>query len=479
MKPTRTAGQPGLARQLAIYMAALRFDDLPEAVRIHSRCLTMDAVGCGLVGSTTEELQRIRRSVKAMSGGSGEASLWGTDERAALPLSVLANSVAVHTREIDDFSLAYHAGSVVVPAAVGVAAAVGATGKELLTAVAAGYEASFRIAQGGAAEGIPGFLPFKKKGWHSTSLFGPFGAAVAAAKLLKLDADGMTSAIGIAGSTAAGTWAFIDEGNTVKRVHPGLAAKSGVVAAFLAREGITGPGGLLEADWGGFYRTYLQGEPYYPDHVIGRLGSDWQILHAGFKPYASCRRIHSPLDALFVVMQKHGLKPEQVKSITVNGNEIHERQLSRFPVNTVLEAQFSLPYTLAAALVTGSAGLDQYTLAAIKRAEIAPLAERVTVRRDPSIAETGEPRLEFALNDGRILIETVHVPKGHPKNPLTLEELTTKFRTNAGLVLPGEKVAGLTDAMIHLEELPDVRPLVASLDPGLAGARKSLELEKV
>jgi 2-methylcitrate dehydratase PrpD len=391
--------------------------------------------------------------------------MWGTPARGPLPLAVMANSVAVHTREIDDFSLAYHAGSVVVPAAVGVAASVGASGAELLAAVTAGYEASFRIAQGGAAEGLPGFLPFKKKGWHSTSLFGPFGAAVAAARLLGLDAAGMASAIGIAGSCVGGTWAFNEEGNTIKRVHPGLASKSGVVAAFLAREGITGPSRILEAEWGGFYGTHLQGERYFPDHVTGGLGSDWQILHAGFKPYSSCRRIHSPLDSLFLVMRTHGVKPDAVRRITVWGNHIHQRQLAKYPVTTVLEAQFSLPYTLASALLTGSAGLDQYTEVALRRPEVPPLAERVEVRLDPSIAETGEPRLEFELADGRILSETVHVPKGHPENPLSADEVETKLRTNARLVLPEKQAEALERTLGRLEALPNAAELAGLLTP--------------
>jgi 2-methylcitrate dehydratase PrpD len=449
-----------LTGQLADHFADLGCAALPETVRTHAQFLILDALGCGLVGATTDEAEMLRRTARAMAGGGeGQSRMWGTDQTAPLPLSVMANSVAVHTREIDDFSLAYHAGSVVVPAAVGVAAEVGATGAELLAAVAAGYEVSFRIAQGGAAEGQPGFLPFKKKGWHSTSLFGPFGAAVAAAKLLKLDARGLQAALGIAGSMASGTWAFLDEGNTIKRVHPGLAAKSGVIAAYLAREGITGPSRILEADWGGFYNCHLPGEPVYPDHVTGNLGSDWQILHAGFKPYASCRRIHSSLDALFEMVRKHDLTVGDVQAITVHGHALHKRQLSKFPVSTVLEAQFSLPYTLSAALTDGSGGLDLYRIDQLDRPEVARLARRVTVVIDPALAETGEPRVEFTLTDGRTVSETVHVPKGHPKNPLSVDELWTKFRTNAGLVYGDAHTAQLTEVLGDLAALPDVRQL--------------------
>jgi 2-methylcitrate dehydratase PrpD len=273
----------------------------------------------------------------------------------------------------------------------------------------------------------------------------------------------MTSAIGIAGSGAGGTWAFIDEGNTIKRVHPGLASKSGVVAAFLARDGITGPSRILEADWGGFYGTHLQGEEYYPENVTDRLGSDWQILNAGFKPYASCRRIHGPLDSLFEAIGKHAIKPEQVCRISVWGNTIHKRQLSKYPVNTVLEAQFSLPYTLASALLTGGAGLDQYTDAALKRPEVRPVAELVDVQIDPQLPETGEPRVEIELVDGSVVSATVHIPKGHPRNPLTPGEITAKFRANAGLILLAPQVDELEAMLASLDELDDSARLAALL----------------
>ena len=458
--------------QLAVFVTGMRYKDLPKVVQDHTCMLVLDAVGCGLVGSTTPEVAMLRRAVKAMSGHGGEGLLWGTSSKVALPLAVMANSAAVHMREIDDFGLAYHAGSVVVPTAIGVAAAVGASGANLLAAVAAGYEASFRIAQGGAAEGEPGFLPFKKKGWHSTSLFGPFGAAVCAGKLLGLDAERMKWAIGVAGSMVSGTWAFNEEGNTCKRVHPGLASKSGVVAAYLAREGITGPTRYFEADWGGFYATHLQGEIWYPQHVTTGLGAEWQLLHAGFKPYAACRRIHSSLDALFAVTKKYHVRPEQIARITVRGNHLHQRQLSKFPVTSVLESQFSLSYALAAALISGSAGLDQFTEAAIRRPQIAPLAQKIVIEVDPAVPETGEPTLVFELTDGRILSETIPVPTGHAKNPLKREELTDKLKANASLALPQEKVQQLLAVLLDLEDLSDLQSFVQLLaaPDRLAGA---------
>ncbi len=464
LKPMAPAST-SINSQLSAFAAQLRYADLPEDVRALVKLLLLDALGCALAGATTPEGERLRRAAHALGGGSGDSAIWGTAQRAPLPLAVMANSVATHCREMDDFSLAYHAGSVVIPAALGTAAMVGASGSQLLAAIAAGYETSFRIAAGGAPKDVPGFLPFKKVGWHSTSLFGPFGAAAATGKLLGFDGERMAWTLGLAASCASGTWAFIDEATTNKRAHPGFASKSGVVAAFLAREGISGPGNAFEAEWGGFYPTYLRGGPFFPEHATAGLGSHWEIRHAGFKPYASCRRIHSSLDAVFEVMKKHGVSAAQVHRITIWGNNIHTRQLAKFPVQTVLEAQFSLPYTVAAALLSGSGGLEQYTEAALKRRQVAELAQRVNVKLDPNLWDHGEPRLDFEMTDGRTISETVSVPTGHPKNPVMPDALERKFRGNASLVLPESRAAQIVSMIGAIDDLADVNELVRLLAP--------------
>src|SRR3989304_4150007 len=222
-----------ISGQLAEFAAGLRYEDLPPDVRELAQLVLLDTLGCGLAGSATEELRLIRAAM-LQAGGAGDTRLGGTPERPPLPLAALANGAAIHAREMDDFGGCMHSGSVVVPAAFCTAARVGASGRELLTAIVAGYDIARRAMDGGG-----GYLVYKERGWHSTSTCGGFGAAAAVGRLLALDAQRLQWALGYAGSNAGGTWAYITDGAMSKRVHPGFAAQSGVVSAYLAASRVT------------------------------------------------------------------------------------------------------------------------------------------------------------------------------------------------------------------------------------------------
>jgi 2-methylcitrate dehydratase PrpD len=250
----KTDNAQTISGRLANYANKLTYDDLPDDVRKRAHLVLLDTLGCAMAGSGTEEIAQIRRAMLQANGGGGDASYWGTHDKAPLPLAALANGAAVHAREIDDFGGCAHSGAVVIPAALGVAARTGASGKDLLTAIVVGYDIARRVMDGGG-----GYQAFKKLGWHSTSACGGFGAAAAAAKLLGLDAQHIQWALGYAGSNAGGTWAYIPDGAMSKRIHPGFAAHTGVVAAYLAANDVTGPTQIFEAPWGGYYPTYVGG----------------------------------------------------------------------------------------------------------------------------------------------------------------------------------------------------------------------------
>jgi 2-methylcitrate dehydratase PrpD len=164
-------------------------------------------------------------------------------------------------------------------------------------------------------------------------------------------------------------------------------------------------------------------------------------------------------------MKNHGVHPDRVVRITVRGNHLHQRQLSRFPVSSVLQAQFSLPYAVAAAMISGSSGLDQFTEEAIRRTEVAPLAEKIVIEVDEALPESGEPTLLFELTDGRAFEETVPVPWGHPLNPLSREDLVKKLAANARLALPEKKADALQRQLLDLENLADLHSVIPLLSP--------------
>jgi len=456
------AGQRAtISAQMAEYVASLRYEDLPADVRELAQQVLLDTLGCALAGSTTDDVARIRGAMAAASGNGGDAVLWGTTNRVPLPLAVLANGAAVHAREMDDFGGCAHSGSVVIPAALGVAARVGASGRELLTAIVAGYDIAKRVMDGGG-----GYLKFKEIGWHSTSTCGGFGAAVAAGRLLGLDAKHLQWAIGYAGSNAGGTWAFIPEGAMSKRVHPGFAAQNGVMAAYLAASGVTAPESIFEAEWGGYYPTYV-GDKATPASATEGLGTDFRIRQVGFKPYAACRGIHSSIDVVLDLRQTHKVQAADVTRVTVRGSRTHVKQLGKQVVQTALDAQMSLPYSIAAALETGGAMLDQYTTEALQRPSVMALAQRVSVIHDASVADGAEPHVDFELKDGRHLSARVLVARGDHANPLSEADLVDKFRTTARQAFDTAHVARIEAAVRDIARSDNVRTLDELMRPAI------------
>ena len=446
-----------ISGRMAAFATALRYEDLPDDVRKMAHLVLLDTLGCALAGSATAEVAQIRQAMIAASGDAGDSSLWGTAQTTALPLAVLANGAAVHAREIDDFGGCAHSGSVVIPAALGAAARMGASGKELLTAIVIGYDIAHRAMDGGG-----GYLAFKERGWHSTSTCGVFGAAAAVGRLLGLDEERMQWAIGYAGCNAGGTWAFIPEGAMSKRVHPGFAAQTGVMAAYLAASAVTAPATIFEAEWGGYYSTYMGGKAT-PENAVAALGTDFRIRRVGFKPYAACQGIHSSLDIVIDMRREHGISAASVARVTVRGSRTHVKQLSKQRVETMLDAQMSLPYSISAALTTGGAMLDQYTAEALCRSDVAGLATRVCVVHEPSVQNGEEPYVDVHLNDGKVLTGRMRVARGDWTNPLSEDDLRAKFHATAGMVLGSDEVAHLEKTIARAAELSDVRELAAQL----------------
>ena len=463
-----TVTRKHISAQFAEYAAGLRYEDLPADVRELAHLVLLDTIGCALAGSTTDEVVRIRGAMAAASGGAGDSALWGTGERLPLPMAALANGAAVHAREMDDFGGCAHSGSVVIPAALGTAARVGASGRDLLTAIVIGYDIAKRVMDGGG-----GYQTIKDLGWHSTGTCGGFGAAAAAARLLKLDAKRIQWALGYAGSNAGGTWAFIPEGAMSKRVHPGFAAQTGVMSAYLAASGVTAPESIFEAEWGGYYPTYVPGKAT-PEKATAGLGSDFRIRLVGFKPYAACRGIHSSLDVILTLRKTRGIKASDVAGVKVRGSRTHVKQLGKQAVETALDAQMSLPYSIAVALETGGAMLDQYTAEALRRPSVRELARRVTVTHEPSVPDGAEPYVDVELKNGERLTERVEIARGDCENPLSESELVEKFRVTAGQVFDAERVARIERAVRDIEKSANVRPLEGLMCAGApAGKKKS------
>ncbi|OGA46061.1 MAG: hypothetical protein A3G24_14495 [Betaproteobacteria bacterium RIFCSPLOWO2_12_FULL_62_13] len=246
----KPAVNPELTRSLATFIAHLRPEAVPRSVEGILKKALVDTVGCGLFGLTTQ-WARIVRQFAHEQGGPAETTMWASGGvKLSVINTVLAAGTAVHSFDFDDHSRAkIHPGAVVVPTVLALGERQGISGKKMLAAMAAGYETMIRVSlAANPAEA-------RMRGWHLTGTTGTFAAAAAAAVILDLDGPTTASALGLAGTQSAGLWAFNVDGAMSKRLHPGRAAQSGVMAALLAARGFHGPRFILEAEDGGFLKA--------------------------------------------------------------------------------------------------------------------------------------------------------------------------------------------------------------------------------
>lgn len=447
-----------LTEQLARYWSSIRYEDLPPPVVAMAKSVLLDTLSVGVRGCDSEAVMAVRKGIaNSLECSSGSASLWGTPDTLPAAAAALVNGTASHAFELDDYGGCGHSGAVVVPAVCAVAEKVRADGRAVLLAVAAGYDLAARV-----TEGSGGYRAHNDTGFHSTGTCGTFGAAAGAASLLKLDAAKFTSALGIAGSYAGGTWAFLADGAMTKRFHPGRASENGVSAAILAEAGLVGPRFILEAAWGGFYKTYT-GAAAKPEATVQRLGEDFRILSTGQKPYACCRGLHSSVEALLDVMREHKVVGEDIERMIVHGADRTVRQFAKRDVKTLLDAQFSMSYSLGMVAATGRAGLDEFFPPHLGDARALALMDRVEIVADRDLGPYEEPELEVRGRNGQVWRRHVPVPRGAPERPMDLDNLVRKDEAVALPVIGQRGFDALKDAVLNLERCDDFRKVTALL----------------
>jgi 2-methylcitrate dehydratase PrpD len=444
------------AEDLGSFTASLTFDALPADVVANARLRILDVLGLALAASTYEFAAPV---VAAVDMTEGPCTIIGARQTATPALAALVNGTLAHGLDFDDTHAASitHASAVVVPSALAVAERRGISGRDVITAVVAGYEAIARL--GMAAPGA-----FHARGWHATSACGAFAAALTAGKLLGLDAPKLTHALGLAGSFASGLMEFLEDGSAVKRLHAGWAAQAGVFAATLAAGGVTGPASVLEGRFG-FYRTFVGTAPIADPFAT--LGREWETVRIGFKPYPCCHLSHAYIDCALRLRADERIETDAIASIEcrVPAGEVpiicEPRDVKLRPMSTY-QAQFSLPYAVAAAFVDGRVGLDTFTPRRLTDARLLGLAARVEHAVDPASAfPDGFPGwVRVRLRDGRVAEAREPDGRGGPARPLPASAIVEKFRDNARRAVPPSQVAELEEAVLRLDGAPAVQKLL-------------------
>ena len=443
--------------ELAEFLSSLAGRIAPERIAVAGNCV-IDTLGAIAYGVDQPWSLAAARHALA-TGGGGACTVVGWDEGASPAMAAFANGTAAHAFELDDVheEAVNHPGAVVVPAALAVAEELDASGLAFLEAVVVGYEA---MARAGLAVGPVSHM---LAGFHPTSMSGVFGAAAAAAHLRRLDANRLNHAFGISASLASGTMEFASSGGMAKRIHAGRASEGGILAVALAADGFEGAMDGL-AGRHGFCRVFTD-EPR-PEVLVEGLGERWMIDEITVKPFVSCSDVHPMIQATAELVAAHGITAERIDRIAVHGPTKVAELNDMDGTTSVMAAQYSARFNIAAAVLADPADPDTYHPDRISDPALAALQAKVaTTVPDPAFDATYAwkqgARVEITTTDGRVLERTVHGQRGSMHDPLSDAEIERKFRTLAG----GRLDPGLPEIVRSLPDRP-VRDLTGCLRSG-------------
>lgn len=449
------------AERLADFTAGLRLTDIPEPVRAAARDHLLDGLGIALASSAMDFGPVVLEAAETLGRGEDSHAL-GYDKRLPATSAALVNGALIHGLDFDDTHIGaiYHATAPALAAALAVAEEQHADGASFLTAYIVGLEVGVRIASAGAGR-------FHDRGFHPTGIAGTFAAAAAAAKLRGLDSARTTSALGICGSQAAGTLELA--GSSLKRLHPGWAAHSGIAASALARAGFAGPPSILEGGRG-LYASHLGLSAPEIDLGLDDLGARWMCADIALKPYPCCHFTHAFIDAALALRHELGGTPVRAADVAeivcpttprVMPSVTEPADRKQRP-RTLYEAQFSVQYVVARALTAGRVDLATFYDEPLDDPDVLALAAKTTCPPDPDsdfpVHFPGEVVLR--LTDGREVRRRIATSSGTPGNPLSGADVTAKFRSNARRVLPEAQVTGIEDEVRRTEHLKDLTELL-------------------
>lgn len=450
----------GITDILAGYVADLDFADLPAGVPERARDLAIDLTGSIVRAVREADSTPALLGMVASLGldAPGRSTVFGLARGYIPATAALLNGALGHSLDFDDTHAdsSLHPSAPVVPAALAAAEMAGASGRELLAAIVAGYEVCCRL--GNALDPTAHYA----RGFHPTATAGTFGAAAAAGKLLGLDAAGIASAFGVAASQAAGSLQFLVNGAWNKRYQVGAAAMNGLIAASLAREGFLGAAEAIEGRHG-LLAGYTDNPR--PDMAVAGLGTVYETMKIGMKPYPACRYTHAAIDGLLAVRREAGLSAADIRSVRIGlhrngivltGAPLDEKRKPR----SVVDGQFSMPFTAAVALYKGSFGWDDYAL--LGNPDVEAIAARIDVRRDERLEGLRHPfGATIAVTTASGTIErTIPDPSGEPETFPDRAAVEAKFMTLATPVL-GNAASSLLARLERIADLRDIRELTA------------------
>ena len=445
--------------RLIDHIAKVRYEDLPPEAVAYCKLLIIDTLGVAFPGSLAPGCPEVADLARAWSSESGSTILIHGDKTTP-PLAAFVNSTMMHALDFDDTldSSALHTFVSVLPAALAVSESAGKVdGRKFIAALVLGVDIICRISMG----------IDRPLSWIRTATCGSFGAAATASKILGLDRDGIANALGVVYSHTSGNAQGLIEGRLVKRMQPGFAASAGVTSAFLAMKGITGSIDFLCGPYG-YYNLYEAGK-FDLEPVLASLGNHYTINELSIKPYPSCRMTHASIDAALELRDVIGGVVEDIDRIEVTASKMVTEMVGKpfvIGTNPQVDAQFSIPYTVACALTRGDVFIGDFETGAIHDLQVKALADRVKVSVNPQLPAKDilHAELTIKMKDGRTHKKTVNVPLGNPARAMKAEKCRKKFRkcvAYSGLDFGSAKIDEFFSMIDSLEDIKDINQMIA------------------
>ena len=448
---------------LAQMVVNTRYENIPDSVKVAAKNHMLDTLGCCLVGSALPECIQLVKQIQEW-GGRGESTIMAFGDKVPAPMAALANGSFPRAPDYEDTHDRgiVHCGGPVIAAAFAIAEKMGGVnGKDLITAAVLGVDIMCRLSL--ACKRL-----VTKAGFSRSAFFGGFGAAAVAGKLLNLDHDKLVNAFGIAYQQASGSIQCVSDAAQSKSLHTGFAAQQGVVAAELAARGITGARHSLEGEFG-LFNVYENGD-YDRDALVSELGKRFEVVNLSFKPYTSCRLTHGAIDATLELVQRHDIKPNEIKGITVSTGEdgrlVSEPLEQKKRPASMVDAQFSIPYLVAVAAVKRKVGIKDVAPESLGNPDVLRVAQLVKPQVDAGFTSLAisPTSVTIEIKDNSIYSERVDFPYGSPQRRMKKADMENKFRdcaNSAAKTITDRATEELIQILRSLEEIQDVSSIVA------------------
>ena len=459
----------GQTSELAAYIANLKWEDVPADLIEKAKAHILDTVGVALGGSLTDHVRQTARVVESL-GGEPQSTVIGHGFRTNALEAAFLGGTCSHSIEFDDTGQFAHTGAGVIPPALSLGEARHVDGKTLILAVIVGYEATARVS---AAAG----LEHRGRGYHPTGTCGVFGATAVGAKILGLTAKQTEGAFGTAASHASAITQYRCDGGPTKHIHPGIAARAGLLSALMAEADFAGTTEAFEGQYG-FLNILSDGGD--PDKLTENLGTEFGLTSSDLRPYPCCRQVHAPADLVLDMVHDHGVTPEKIDTIDLYLPEYSVKQgwlINTDPPSSKLNAILSMPYCLAVAFTDKELTLRQFEENRVSDKSVHALAKKISTHEDPAMTKVFSvhrgARLEVKLKDGTQHVLSIDDPRGSVQNPMPFEDVVAKFRVLASPVIEQSTLSGIEQKIEKLETLDDVSTFTQLLASNKNQALKS------